>query len=573
MKSENQTALRFLGEVSGRKKWNILVLILIQALLGISSVCYALALREIINAAVAGMRRQFFISVFFFATLICLQVLLRALNRFLEEFTSSSLENCFKERLLSCLLRKDFASVTAVHSGEWMNRMTSDVEIIANSMVQIFPGLAGMAVKLAGAVGMILLLEPRFLWYIIPGGVLLIGFSYAFRKVMKRMHKKVQEKNGKVRTFLQEALGSLLVVRTFAAEKYTQSEAEKRMQEHRKARLQRSSFSILCNMGFSTAMNGAYVLGAFFCGYGILSGTMSFGNFMAILQLIGQIQSPFANISGFLPRFYNMIASAERLMEAELLPDTPGKEPYSMEKIRNCYLSEFEAIGLKDVSFSYQPPVQTSSSEMPVVLHHLSLEIKKGEYVAFMGPSGCGKSTVLKLFLSLYTPDTGERCLKLGGEQIPLDGSWQKLFAYVPQGNYLMSGTIREIITFSCERKVIDDEKQLQRALQIACADAFVSELEQGADTLLGERGLGLSEGQMQRIAIARAIFSDRPILMLDECTSALDAETEKRLLQNLRTMTDKTVLIVTHRPAALEICDKVIELQKEGVPVEVRKQ
>ena len=565
MKNKNQTALRFLCEVTGRKKWNIFLLIMVQALLGISSVCYALALREIINAAVEGKSRGFFFAVFCFAALVCLQVLLRACNRFLEEFTSSAIENCFKERLFSCLLRKDFASVAAVHSGDWLNRMTSDTVVVANGMVQIFPGLAGMAVKLVGASAMILVLEPRFAYFILPGGILLVGFSYAFRKVMKRMHKNVQEKDGQIRMFLQESLGNLLVVRTFAAEPYIRAESKGKMEEHRKARLQRSFFSVICNMGFSTVMNGAYVLGAFFCGYGILKGTMSYGNFMAILQLIGQIQSPFANISGFLPRFYNMLASAERLMKAERLPETSVGEQYSAEQVGNCYKDHFEAIGMQDVSFTYLPPVQSSPDEMPIVLKHLDLEIKKGEYVAFTGPSGCGKSTVLKLLLCLYTPDEGDRYLKVDGGKVGLDGKWQRLFSYVPQGNYLMSGTIREIVTFSGTGKVQDDESKLDRALKIACADSFISELEHGVDTILGERGLGLSEGQLQRIAIARAIFSDRPVLMLDECTSALDEDTEQRLLKNLRSMTDKTVLIVTHRPAALCICDKVIRISEEG--------
>ena len=204
---------------------------------------------------------------------------------------------------------------------------------------------------------------------------------------------------------------------------------------------------------------------------------------------------------------------------------------------------------------------------MPVVVHGLDLEVRKGQYLAFVGSSGCGKSTVLKLLLCLYPLDAGERYLVCGGRRLPLDGSWQRLFAYVPQGNHLMSGTVRQIVAFA-DPDHADDDARLQNALEVACAADFVAALEQGPDTPLGERGLGLSEGQMQRLAIARAVFSDRPVLLLDECTSALDADTEKQLLANLRRMTDKTVLIVTHRPEALHICDAVAHFAADGCTV-----
>lgn len=180
--------------------------------------------------------------------------------------------------------------------------------------------------------------------------------------------------------------------------------------------------------------------------------------------------------------------------------------------------------------------------------------------MAITGPSGCGKSTLLKLLMCLYDPDEGSRYLQTTDSRITLDGSWQRLFAYVPQGNYLMSGTIREMVTFSDHRQSMHDE-EIWRALSIACADEFVRKLEHGIDTVLGERGAGLSEGQMQRLAIARAVFSRCPVMILDECSSALDERTEEQLLRNLRSMTDRTVIIITHRPAALKICDRICQV------------
>ena len=196
------------------------------------------------------------------------------------------------------------------------------------------------------------------------------------------------------------------------------------------------------------------------------------------------------------------------------------------------------------------------------------MEIRKGEFIALAGRSGCGKSTFLKLLMGIYQPDSGAFVLVEEGSERKLTAADRGLFAYVPQGNMLMSGTIREIVTFYDPQEMGQEEK-IRQALRIACAEEFVDSLPQGLDTQLGEHGAGLSEGQIQRIAVARAIFSERPVLLLDEATSALDEHTEARLLDNLRSMTHKTVLIVTHRPRACEICDRVITLEpdpeKEG--------
>ncbi len=556
---EARPTLLWMSGVAGKAKIDIVLLLLVQAILGVSSVGYAMLLRELVNAAVDGDKKWFFAAAASFAGLVTFQIALRAVNRFLEEHTRATMENRFKGRLFAAVLTKDYASVTRVNSGEWMNRLTSDTVVVADGMAQILPGVAEMTVKMAGALAAILYLEPRFTYILIPGGALLVVTTYAFRRVLKGLHKKIQEADGKLRVFFQERLGALLIVRTFAVEKQTKEGARRLMEGHKKARMNRSHFSNVCNIAFGAAMNGVYVLGAVFCGYGILTGTMSYGNLMAILQLIGQIQSPFANITGYLPRYYAMLASAERLMEAEALADDYQKEPLSGEECQAFYKEEMLSMALEDATFTYQPLDAEGQTVMPIVLSHLDIEIKKGEYVAFTGPSGCGKSTALKLLMCLYPLDAGQVCLYTGKGSRTLTSRWRGLFAYVPQGNQLLSGTIREIIAFGDEQKM-KEEARLRRALQIACAQEFVDKLEQGADTLLGERGLGISEGQMQRIAIARAVFSDHPILLLDEATSSLDEEVEARLLSNLRAMTDKTVIIITHRPAALSICDKCID-------------
>lgn len=581
----------WLGKVAGKKKIYIAGLLFLQLSIAIVGVMYAVFLKNLIDRAVEKNMSGFISAAISVALLIALQVAIGMIGRFLKEWARASLENLFKSRLFSCLLRKDYGSVTGVHTGEWMNRLTSDTVVVANGMTDIVPGAAGMAVRLVGAIVVMFFLEPHLVYILIPGGCFLLLFTYGFRKVLKLLHKQVQEADGKTRMFMQERLQNLMIVRSFVMESRTEEEAGEKMQEHLAVRIRRNHLSNLCNTGFSVAMHGAYLFGAVYCGYEILNGRMSYGTLMAILQLINQICSPIANITGYLPQYYAMIASAERLMEAEEYSSVCEKT-IELKDALHFYDSEFGGLGLRDVFFTYHPPVHTPGHEMqgalgyaredsaryslgkvsgyeletamPVVLSGINLEIKKGEYVAFTGHSGCGKSTILKLLMCLYPLDGGERYI-IGRTKLPLTFDWRNLFAYVPQGNQLMSGTIREILTFGVREKM-GQEDMLRNALMLACADEFVDTLENGLDTVLGEGGTGLSEGQMQRIAIARAIFSGHPILLLDESTSALDEATEERLLINLKSMTDRTVLIVTHRSKVLAICDRQIHVTENGV-------
>lgn len=437
------------------------------------------------------------------------------------------------------------------------HNLTSDTVVVAEGMTQMIPGITGMMIRLIGALILLIMMYPMFGYLILPAGLLLLGVNAVFRKILKKLHKQVQEADGNLRIFLQESLAGMLVIRVFGKENQIVENANEKMAGHKKARMRRNHISNLCNSGFNGAMNVAYVVGTAVGGYGILTGTITYGTLMAMIQLIGQLQSPFANLTGFFPQYYGMLASAERIREIEEYPvDQIGGEKKTAEQIQEFYRKKLKSLVLKDAKFSYISSESDQKDTRPVVLEHINLEISKGVYVALTGPSGCGKSTLLKVLMCLYHLEQGEYQLKVETETQPepMTSKWRSLFAYVPQGNALMSGTIREVVTFGMQTD--KSEERIWHALQIAEARDFVMKLPQGLDTFLGERGAGLSEGQMQRIAIARAIYADRPILVLDESISALDEETEKKVLSNLREMTEKTVLIVTHRKTALEICD-----------------
>lgn len=557
-KTGDRATLAWITSVAKGNKRYVAALVSVQVILGVSTTGYALFLRGLVNEAMAGNRNGFLGYAVALVALVAAQFLLRTLGRFLEEYTRSGLENNYKRRLFESLLTRDYAVVTATHSGEWLNRMTSDTVVVADAVTHILPGITGMLVRLLSAVVLLLTLAPGFGLTIIIGGPLVIVMTWAFRKVLKRLHRQVQSADGRLRVFLTERLGSLMILRAFGQQKAAMEQADGHMAEHKKARMKRNRISSLFHNSFAVVIDCIYVLGAVYCGFGILNHTMQYGDFTAVLQLVSQSSGPIANISSYFPKYSAMLASAERLMEVEQYP--LEEQNSARADMLSCYREELQGLGLRGACFTYLPvgDAQAGKEGRRTVLKNLDLHIRKGEYVAFCGPSGCGKSTVLKLLMCMYQLDAGQGYVSCKGGEEVLSAGWRGLFSYVPQGNQLMSGTIREVVTFA-DAGDMKKDAEIWQSLKIACADKFVEELPEGLDTQLGERGAGLSEGQMQRIAIARAVFSQRPILLLDEATSALDEQTEANLLDNLRSMTDKTVIIVTHRPKALEITDTII--------------
>lgn len=555
----NKAAVKFLWSISLKLKLIIVMLSVFQIILGMSSVYSALLLKDIVNTAVAHSSADFRKSAVIYVIIIAVQIILRAVSRRADEYCRSSLENHFRARLFRTLLDRDFASVNDVHSGYWLSRLTKDTSTVADGLTAIIPNASGMAVRIVGAVSMITVLEPKLLYLLIPFGIITTFFSFYVRKKNKALQNEVQNREDDVKVYLQDVLGSMLVARSYASEDYAVKTAESKMNLHRDIRMKKNAFSNLCQTGLGTVMNGATVIGAVYCGYGILNGTVNYGTFTAVYQLINQIKNPFRSISGVIPQITNVFVSCDRILKAEEIEIQSSADAYTSEEIADKYRNGFERIQFENAFFSYKSG--DDAAENPVVLENVNLSIGKGEYVAFTGSSGCGKSTVMKLMLSLYRLDSGEKSVVYRGEKMPLDMKWQRLFAYVPQGNHLMSGSIRDIVSFGCPDKR-DDDKRLEDALKTACAYDFVSQLENGADTVLGEDGKGLSEGQLQRIAVARAVFSERPVLLLDESTSALDGQTERQMLANLKSMTDRTVVIVTHRNAVLEICDRVVNFE-----------
>jgi len=307
----------------------------------------------------------------------------------------------------------------------------------------------------------------------------------------------------------------------------------------------RKNVALLTNTGISTVFYGSGFLALVWCAYRLLHGQMSFGSMTAVIQLVNQLQAPFVNLSGVLPKYVAMTASAERLMELQQIQTESA--PVQIDPA--AIYRDMEAISAKELSFSY---------DREQILHHTSFVLPKGTFAVITGPSGIGKSTVLKLLLGIYPPDEGGLYLEGSGKALRLDRSTRKLFAYVPQGNFLFSGTLRENLTLVRPEAT---EEEIRQAVHVSAMDAYLPGLPLGLDTPLGENAAGLSEGQAQRLSIARAVLGGAPILLLDECTSALDEATEAEILQRLRNLRDRTCIAVTHRPAAVALCDWRLEV------------
>ncbi len=545
-------AMSWIFGVSGKLKLGVLLLVLLNSAISISAVAFALVLREAIDGAVSGNKMVFLKFVIILGLIMVGQIAARGVIRFLDEYVRSGMENVIKTRLYETILSRKYSAITAFHTGELLNRITNDAVVVADGFVQIIPGIIAMLVKLAGAAAVLFVLDYRFSVIFFAGGGLVLIFTTLFRRVMKKLHKDVQAADGVLRSYLSENLGSLMVLKTFGAERKSIDTSKQYMDKHRFMRMKRNRFSNICNVGFGLVMNGGYIFGLCWCSFGILHGSITYGTLSAVLQLVDQLWAPLANMTGYLPKFYGMLSSAERCMELETLEEEHVESQFSRDYCRELY-KDMTAIECKNITFRY---------EDDIILENADISIGKGELITIMGNSGAGKSTLLKLLLAIYEPEKGTLEIKTEKESYALTEKYRKMFAYVPQGNFLMSGNVTSAIASLDDTNADVDMDKVKAVAHIACADTFVEKLEHGYDTLIGERGMGISEGQAQRLAIARALYTDAPVLLLDEATSALDEQIEKKVLKNIRELTDKTVIIVSHRKAVLEVCDRCVVLE-----------
>lgn len=548
IKKSDRNVIKWIFNVCRAQIPAVIFIIAFNVVQGVTSVLFANFSKNVIDGATVHGEMKYVVKyAVMLLGVVLLQLTINVVRNSIAERCKARLDVIFRSYILDRIMKKDYAAVTKYHTGELQNRLFNDVNVVTDGFTKILPNSVYFVTRLVSSLIYLIIIDKIFALVFVVGGLVVFATAQLFRKQLKALHKKVQETEGETRSFVQELVINLLAVKAFSVEDKMRENADELQEKNYKARIKRRNFSIVANAGLGAVFNVGSVFAIFFGAYRILMGTMTYGTVTAMIQLVNQVQVPFASLSGVMPQYFSMIASAERIMELDNLADEVDLN--SRDYDRNKIYSSLKSICFKDISFKY---------DRDMILDDTSLSIAKGDFVAIMGISGIGKSTLLKLLLGVFYAQSGEIYIDCADGRIPVDRHTRKLFTYVPQGNMLISGTIRDNLTF-----VNDDvtEQEIEDAVRISCAKQFIDELPMGIETVIGEKGLGLSEGQVQRLAIARSLLSKAPVLLLDEATSALDEETEKQFLTNLREMSNVTCIIVSHKKAALEICNKHIQI------------
>ena len=552
MKSTN--AQKWIWRIAKPYAPAIVMLSVINAMIAGGMVLFALASRWVIDIATGVEEGNLWVAGGSLIGLLLAELLLNVLYNYYKVWVTGKVEIRIKDTVFGALFEKKWADVSTFHSGELLHRMTADTDVVVTGVVTLVPQVTAMATRLIACLVVLLSMDWRFTLVLLGLGGLMLICSRYYGKKMKQLHKECQETAGQAKSFTQESLANWMLIQSFDGADTVRGRLGGLLDRNFRVRLKRIRWNNMSHAAMYLLFSGSYYAALLWGAVRLAAGTLSYGTLTAFLQIVGQIRQPFVNASGLLPQYYNMLASAERIQELELLEDEPRLGQTCNAAAVYERLVSLDAEG---VHFAYE--------EGHPILKGADFSLKKGEFVALAGFSGIGKSTLMKLMLGFYTPATGAVRAQLDEGHLVLGRETRSLFAYVPQLSLLLSGTIRENIAFCCGE--VSDDAMWAAAEVADVADAIRSQ-PAGLDTVLGERGSGLSEGQLQRLAIARAVLSGAPVLLLDEATSALDEATEERVLARLRALPDRTCLCISHRPAALQICDRVIRVV-EGKIVE----
>lgn len=543
--------------------------IIVMALANVGSsllgVLFALNSRQLIDRAVTGDRQLFLYACILQILLIAGMLFCVSMTRILREKILAQLDRDWKKELLHNLLCGDYADVSAYHSGELINRMTNDVRILDEGIVSIVPNLSAMLTKLIAASVVLIGLEPLFGAVILAAGSVVMLVIGLMRQRIKILNKEVSQADGHVSGMIQEVLEKLLIVQALDVSREVERRADKLMEQRFRVQMRRKNVSLFANTAVSSLSYAASFGTLVYAAAGLLYGTISFGELTALTQLVSQLQGPVVQLSSFYPQYAALTAAAERLKELfdlkanedlkaenEINGNCTDITEYKSSNLKELY-EEMTCLGAEKISYTYG---------RNQVLDHASFQLPKGSFSVVTGNSGIGKSTLLKLLMGIYQPDEGMLYFRRKGaaeqECIKLTKNLRKLFAYVPQGNLLLSGTLKENLLLTNPEAT---KEEIENALWVSDMVEYVAELPQGLDTVLKENAGGLSEGQAQRLSIARAILSGAPVLLLDEATSALDEATEQKVLTRIKSLKNRTCIMVTHRPAAVKLCDYRLEI------------
>ena len=484
-------------------------------------------------------------------------VIINAITSRISTKISIKVNNEIRQEAYDKVMRSDWLSMTNFHSGDILNRLNGDVSTVSGSVIGWIPSLITKTVQFIGALAIILYYDPTMAVLALISAPIMMIVSKLLMTKMRYFNKKSREVSSEVMAFNEESFQNIQSIKAFDLIGYFNKKLIKMQDKYKEVSLDYNKFSIAT----SSFMSIVGMLVSYSCfGWGVYrlwTGHITYGTMTLFLQLSGTLSSSFNALVGMVPSAISATTSAGRLMDFFKLPNEQLLDDEKVQHIFNNTKDQGLTVQLSDVKFNYD--------ESKVIFENANVIANPGEIVALVGPSGEGKTTMVRILLALINIKKGKAVLRdINGVECNISADSRKFFAYVPQGNTIFSGTIADNM-----RMVKQDatDEEIIEALTTACAYDFIKQLPDGINSEVGERGIGFSEGQSQRLSIARALLRKSPILILDEATSALDVYTERVVLRNIMDMGyARTCIVTTHRPSVLNMCDRVYKIDKGSV-------
>lgn len=520
----------------------------LNAVVGLLSVGVSLtqvwAVKHAIDVASGDEQGNIYMAVAFMGVLILIDFALNISGIWIRNLLGIKAQNRMQQRVLDRILRSEWRGKESRHSGDVLNRLEFDVTNVVNFLTETLPSALSVLAMFIGAFSYLASMEWRLAVLVAAMVPLFVLVSKIYIRQMRGLTRQVRDSDSKVQAFMQEITQNRMLVKTLESGGFMINRLESTQSELRRNVVRRTSFSVFSNFILNFGFTLGYLVAFLWAAVRMSAGTLSFGGMTAFLQLVSKIQGPARSLTKLVPAFVSVFTAAERLMELEEDPLEEQGDPIMLDA--PC------GVRLDNVSYAYQDGDSN-------VIDSLSFDFRPGCCTAILGETGAGKTTLVRMLLALLQPQSGSLHIYNNVEERQLTPRLRANFVYVPQGNTLLSGTIRENLRLG-KHNATDEE--MREALIKSCAE-FVFDLPDGLDTACAEKGGGLSEGQAQRICIARALLRNRSVMLFDEATSALDPDTERRLLKNILASHDKTIIFITHRLAVVDYCDDVLRVEK----------
>ena len=528
-------------------RWNTLIRVVVgitQVVLGLVMIWFS---KQFIDVTIrTGSNQEVIMMVALLVSLVVTGILLRQLYYYMTTKANTFQSNSIRLHVFSSLFRRQMYE-DQLHSGDVTSRLSKDIDTVADVTTSLLPQFIVTGVQLTGAFLLMYSMDRRLSLTLLIITPFVVGFGKLFAHRLRNMTLDIRQQESTIQMQVQEGMEHNAVLRSLGSEQWVTDRLSD-MQDQLMGRvLRRTRFTVVTRLMLAFTFSLGYLMAFVWGGLQLRAGVITFGVMTSFLQLVGQIQHPILNMLNMMPQFFYAMASIDRLNELTTAPEQVSTTDAQQ-------LAGPVGVVARDISFTY-------ASGDRAVLSHFSHDFRPGSKTAIMGATGIGKTTLFRLMLAFIKPDSGEIAVFCNDKTLlPVDEHTRKHFVFVPQGNTLMSGSVRYNLQLA--RPEATDE-ELRQVLHLAMAD-FVYSLPNGIDTLLGERGVGLSEGQAQRIAIARGLLRPGGIMLLDEISSSLDEQTEHELFSRIFDYChDKTMIFITHRPAVSLLCDDVIRLQE----------